>query len=302
MMSSHARGLIFVFIALVSAATIPVITKIALNYHGDPSRILLLRFFIVTLFLSVYMRLKKQTWLTTKKQFCGLIGLGFAYVNVSLLFFLAMKYISPSLGSLILYTYPVMVALLSALFLKETFTFTKGVALVLVVAGCCLVLGVDMTSIDFRGVLLAFLTALFFSIYIVGNKMILHDVAPVVSLAYMSAFCVIFFGCKALAGNTSLFEYHLVDIVTAIVLAVVPTIIGILALFKALELLGASQTAIISSFEPVVTLLLAYVVLGDRVSYSQLCGAALILGGVLIIEGRSHNGKIKAAHKEVVVE
>lgn len=283
-MEANTKGLIYIFISLVSAATITIITKIALINGGNPTKILLLRFFIVVVFMMIYMRINNISWMTSKRNFYGLIGLGFAYVNVSLLFFLAMKYITPSLGSLILYTYPIIVSILSAILLKEQFTNHKALALFLSIIGCFLVIGVNIDSVDYRGIILAFLTAIFFSIYIVGNKLILENVHPVVSLAYMSLFCVVFFSGKSLIEGSLNLDYSFVDIVAAILLAIIPTIIGIMSLFKALSLLGASKSAIISSFEPVVTLTLAYFIIGDRITLTQLIGAAFILSSVFIVQ------------------
>ncbi len=294
-MESKHKGLLYISIALVAAATITIITKMAILHGGDPTKILLLRFIIVVLFLIGYMRIKHISWRTSRKNFYGLIGLGFAYVNVSLLFFLSMKYISPSLGSLILYTYPMLVSILSAIILKEQFTLAKMTALLFSLSGCLLVIGTDLTAVDYRGVLLAFLTAVFFSIYIVGNKKILNSVEPIVSLAYMAAFSVVFFALKSIWDGTLSFQYSTVDVISALLLAIIPTLIGIIALFKALEILGASKSAIISSFEPVVTLLLAYVLIGDRITLVQLAGGAFILTSVFIVQ----RGEVSEA--EIVV-
>ena len=279
--------MIYIFISLVAAATIAIINKLALVHGGDLTKILLLRFILVTLFLIIYMRVNTISWVVSKKQQYGLIGLGFAYANVAVLFFKAMQYISPSLGSLILYTYPIMVTIASAIFLKEIFTRAKFVALVLSITGCTLVIGTDFSQIDYRGIILAFLTAVSFSIYIVGNKKILSGVHPVVSLAYMSAFCVVFFSVNAAIDGSLNLSFTTIDLVTAILLAIIPTLIGILCLLKALELLGASKSAIISSFEPVVTLILAYLIIGDRITGVQLIGGALILSSVFLVQGKT---------------
>lgn len=286
-MKTQKKGMIFIFISLISAATIPIITKSALLNGGEPTKILLLRFFLVTLFLIIYMKIKNISWTVSKKQHYALLGLGFAYANVALLFFWAMKYISPSLGSLILYTYPIMVTIASSLFLKEVFTKAKFAALIFSVSGCLLVIGTDFSLIDYRGVILAFLTAVSFSIYIVGNKKILEGVNPIVSLAYMTAFCVAFFSIKAAIDGSLNFNFTTTDVVAATLLAIIPTLMGILFLFKALEILGASKSAIISSFEPVVTLLLAYLVIGDRITAIQLTGGALILSSVFLVQRKS---------------
>ncbi len=147
------------------------------------------------------------------------------------------------------------------------------------------------------------MTAIFFSIYIVGNKIILDGVEPIVSLAYMAAFSVVFFTLKSLWEGTLSFQYSSVDVVPAVLLAIIPTLIGIIALFKALEILGASKSAIISSFEPVVTLLLAYVLTGDRITLVQLVGGAFILSSVFIVQmGRVSGVDVSVEQTQVLAE
>lgn len=301
-MNNAQKGLAYICISLVSAATITIITKIALEHGGDPTRVLQLRYVLVFVFLLIYLKLKKIPLVVDRMTSLQLFLLGFAYANVSLLFFLAMKYISPSLGSLILYSYPAIVTILSALFLGEHLTRHKISALLLSAMGCFFVIGVDFSHSDSVGILLAFSTAIFFSLYIVGNKIVLKKVSPVVSLFYMSLFCVVFFSFKSLYDGTFSLNFNLVDVIAATLLAIIPTIIGIMSLFKALKILGASKSAIISSFEPVVTLVLAYFIVGDRISVIQIIGAAFILSSVLLIQNDRKLRKISIERVEIAAE
>jgi drug/metabolite transporter (DMT)-like permease len=70
-----------------------------------------------------------------------------------------------------------------------------------------------------------------------------------------------------------------------ILMAVFPTIAAIGLYVRGMARLGAPAAAVASTFEPVVTLVLAAVVLGERLTSSQWIGVALVLVGVMVAEG-----------------
>ena len=283
-MSRKYKGFLYAFISLCASATIPIVTKICIIRGGNPISILLMRFIIVSLFFIIYMRVKNISWRVSRKNFYVLLGLGFAYVNVALLFFLAMMYISPSVGSLLLYTYPVMVMIGAYFILGENFSFQKGISLIVALGGCVFVLWSPVVEIDYRGVVLALLTALSYAIYIIGNRKILDDVKPVVCTAYMSVFCTIAFSIYGLFTNNIDFHFDFITYLAAFILAFWCTIVGILCLFKSLILIGATKTSIICTFEPVVTLFLSYILLHDKITWVQIVGGILIVSSVLFLQ------------------
>jgi drug/metabolite transporter (DMT)-like permease len=69
-----------------------------------------------------------------------------------------------------------------------------------------------------------------------------------------------------------------------VVIAVVPTMFAISAFLAALPRIGAPRTALLSTLEPVVTVTLAFALLGDRFGGAQLVGAALILASVVLLQ------------------
>jgi drug/metabolite transporter (DMT)-like permease len=71
----------------------------------------------------------------------------------------------------------------------------------------------------------------------------------------------------------------------AISLAVVPTMLAISLFLAGLPRVGASRAAVLSTWEPVVTVGLAVVLLGDRMSPIQILGAILVLAAVIVVQG-----------------
>jgi drug/metabolite transporter (DMT)-like permease len=71
-----------------------------------------------------------------------------------------------------------------------------------------------------------------------------------------------------------------------LLIAFVSTVVAVSAFFAGLRRVGPSEAAILSTFEPVVTVALAYAVLGERLTPAQLAGGALVLAAVVLLQLR----------------
>jgi drug/metabolite transporter (DMT)-like permease len=69
--------------------------------------------------------------------------------------------------------------------------------------------------------------------------------------------------------------------------AVVSTAMPIASFFAGLARVGPSTASILSTFEPVVTVTLAYLAFGERLSLLQLGGAALVLAAAVMLAAPS---------------
>jgi drug/metabolite transporter (DMT)-like permease len=69
-----------------------------------------------------------------------------------------------------------------------------------------------------------------------------------------------------------------------VLIALVSTVVAVSAFFAGLRRVGPSEAAILSTFEPVVTVVLAFAVLGERMNGAQLVGGALVLGAVIVLQ------------------
>jgi len=67
-------------------------------------------------------------------------------------------------------------------------------------------------------------------------------------------------------------------------IAVIPTMVAISLFLAALPRIGAARSSLLSTWEPVVTVLLAVVLLGDRFALAQVAGGILILVAVIVVQ------------------
>ncbi|MFQ5487642.1 MAG: DMT family transporter [Gammaproteobacteria bacterium] len=214
----------------------------------------------------------------------GLGVLGF-YLS-GLLDFSGLAYISAGLERLILFLYPTLVVLFSALCYRRPIQRRERLALLVSYAGIGVVFSGQMTGNSPRlmlGAGLVFTAAVTFALYLMISGQVVRRVGSLRFTAYaMSVAClasVLHFAAShelaALALPAKVYGL-------ALLMALLATVIPAFLMNAGIQHLGAGPAAIIGSTGPVATLLLAWLLLGETLTMLQLAGTALILGGVLI--------------------
>ena len=128
--------------------------------------------------------------------------------------------------------------------------------------------------------------SLIYSAYILAGTRFTAGVHPVFSSAVViSSAAVVYAGWGLLSGGLNL-ALSVQGWVYAVAIAVLSTVVAILAFFAGLSLIGPSKAAIISTMEPAVTVALAALVLGERMRLDQALGGALILASVMVLQMR----------------
>jgi drug/metabolite transporter (DMT)-like permease len=227
-----------------------------------------------------------------------LVALGaLGYVGQSFAYFTAISIISASATGLLLYTYPILVTLLAWLFFREPLTGRKLAALALATLGALMVLGVlssilglsesSLGTLSPEGAAWAVAAALIYSIYIIAGARFTRNVPPIFASAVIitSAACV--YVIWGLLVDDLRLDMSPAGWFWGSAIAVVSTVVAIAAFFAGLRLVGPSRAAIVSTVEPAVTVLLAALILLEKISPEQLAGGLLVLASVLILQWRS---------------
>jgi drug/metabolite transporter (DMT)-like permease len=119
-------------------------------------------------------------------------------------------------------------------------------------------------------------------VYIVVGTRVLRNVDPLAGAAVICAGAAassgLLAGASAMAGDAPRFPASAAGWLPVIALALVSTALAIATFFAGLRRLGATLTSVISTLEPVVSVSLAAVVLGERVSALQGLGGAIVIG------------------------
>ncbi len=170
--------------------------------------------------------------------------------------------------------------LLAAVLLHEPFTGVKGLALGLALAG--LLLTVGPMGGQALGILLAITGAVIYAIYIIVGSHVMRQVSAVQSSA------VIFAAAGLSAGTLMLVTGPQLPATgsgwaTIAAIVLVATVLPVVTFLAGLERIGPSNAAMLSTLEPVVTVLLAAWWLNERLAPVALLGGGLILLAVLLV-------------------
>jgi drug/metabolite transporter (DMT)-like permease len=211
----------------------------------------------------------------------GLAALGVLYAVDALAFIVALQWVPASTAVLVFYVYPVAVVFLAAAFLGERLTPRKLAATGAALAGCALTVGAGLSRGRPLGFALVLLAMLALSAYIILSRPIMrsipaHGGAAVTlgSTAVILILVALAYGGLSLGGGTR-------GAVLVILLAVVSTALPITLFLVGIRHVGAGRAAVYSTIEPVVTVVSAGVVLGERIGTLQYIGGILILTAIL---------------------
>ena len=216
------------------------------------------------------------------------LGLGaFGYAVQASLYFAALERLDVPVVALVLYTFPVMVTVAAVLLGRDRFTAPRVVALVAASAGVSLVLaGAGGLGFDGLGVVLAFGAAITYTVYILTADTVLHRLAPVVLTTLVMTGAAVALALRALVTGGVSFLFDPSGWLWIGCIVVVSTVLAVLAFFAGLKRTGASTTSILSTFEPVVSTVLAALFLGEILTPLQLLGAMLVLSAAVMVQIR----------------
>lgn len=221
----------------------------------------------------------------TRRSVLAGVALGAAvYAAQTGFFFWSITRIDAALAVLLVYVAPVLVAVGAVVFGRETLTRGQLVALPVALAGTALVaIGNGVDSVDAIGILLAFACAVAFAAYMLMSHAVVGRMHPVPLSASVCTGCAISFLIGAGVSGTLPTDTTGTGWLLIGALALLSTVIAITALAAGTERVGPSTATILSTFEPVVATILAFLVLDERLSVLQILGGMLVLASVPIV-------------------
>jgi len=217
-----------------------------------------------------------------------LLGL-LSYYAASFLDFLALQYISAGLGRLVLFLYPTIVVLLSAVFLARPMSGRELIALVLTYAGLALVLlhSFDGNRDVLLGAGLAMASSVCYAVYLVAGSQVIARVGSMRFSAYAmvaaTVACLVQF---VVLRPFSALQVPVQVLGYAATMAVISTVVPVFLTAEALRRVGANTVAIVGALGPVSTIVLGWIGLEEVMTPLQLAGVALVLAGVLAVSIR----------------
>lgn len=217
--------------------------------------------------------------------FLGL-GLG-SILFFTVCYFSAITVMPLSTAAILLYTSPIWIMLMSALFFHEKMDGRKILALLLAFGGCVLVSGISGEGISLTGLLLGLGSGIGYGLYSILGTIALRKYSPYTVTAY--TFLIAAAGSWIICRPVDMIsKFEKADdlaglvffcILTALVTAVIP----FLSYTIGLRSVKASKAGIIATLEPVVATIIGSICFSESLSLLSGLGIALVLAAVVIL-------------------
>ncbi len=293
---SHARpdprGVALCLASAAGFGAMAIFAKEAYAGGADIPTLLAVRFTLAAAVLWALV-LPRRARAATERRASSLLpglALGVLYAAEASVFFFALIRIDAALAELLLYGYPALVVVGAALLGRERLSRGRAGALALSTAGIVLVLAAgSVGAVDGLGVAAAVASSCLYAGYVLVSDHVVRERDPLLVSAQVvtgAALCFIAYGLATGAIDLAVSAEAWVAVVS---ISLLSTVVPILAFLKGMQLVGVGTATIASTAEPVFTVVLAMVVLGERLAPVQLLGGALVLAALALLArpGRS---------------
>jgi drug/metabolite transporter (DMT)-like permease len=280
----RTTGFVFAALGALGFSFKAILVKAAYRYGADPATLLCLRMgyaFPVLVLMGVMLQ-RREPLALSRRDWLELLLLGvLGYYLASYLDFLGLHYISAALERIVLFVYPTLVVLLSAIFLGRPLTRRTVLLLLTSYVGVALAVAPDLrlgAGNTLLGGLLVLGSALSFAIYIMRSGQALLRLGSTRVTAYATAIacvlCVLqFVILRPLSALELPWQVHALSVAMALFSTVLP----IWLVTEAIRRLGATTASMFGSLGPIFTILLAWALLGEPLDPAQLAGAAVVI-------------------------
>ena len=286
-MNSRLKGILCGVGAAVSYGMNPLG---ALPLYADginTTTVLFYRYGLAVILLGLFMAVERKSFSITLKEFAILVPLGVLFALSSLTLFASFHFMDAGVASTLLFVYPVMVAIIMAIFFKERITFVTVLSILLSLSGIALLYrGGDGGVLDTTGVLLVMLSSLTYALYIViVNKSSLRISSLKLTFYVLLVGVLLITSCSFFGDGEARIQILTTPSMWlhASILAVFPTIVSLLLMVVAVHEIGSTPTAVIGALEPLTAVMLGVTLFGEELTLRLSIGITLILSAVILI-------------------
>jgi drug/metabolite transporter (DMT)-like permease len=274
----QTKGFGLVLLSTLAYGGMPIFGKVAYAAGLSSGTLLAWRFAIATVVFALIATAKSRgiAW----RDHLRLWAIGGVFVVNALLYFRALELIPASTAAVLVYTYPVIVTILSGVLGLEAFTVRGLIAAVMAFTGCALTAGT--VEGGGPGVLLVLCSAFIYAVYmLLGSRFAAHLPAEATASHTAQVAAAVCLPWAYLQG-TMMAPPSARAWAAVLAMGAVSTVVALQALLSGMARIGAVRASVLSSFEVVVTLILAAIFLGEALGLRSLAGAALILTAVVL--------------------
>lgn len=285
-MNAKTKGAICGVIAAVSYGMNPLGALPLYKLGANPDSVLFYRYAIAAAILTAITLCRRETLRISRHEAGILATLGVLCAVSSLSLFMSFMYMDAGIASTMLFVYPVMVAIIMALFFREKVSKTTVASILLSLCGITLLYrGDDGATLSLFGVLLVMISSLTYAVYIV----VVNRASLNMSSAKLTMY-VMLFGVVTLAAHSIVTpDGHLQLFTTpamwgyALLLALLPTVVSFIMMTIAVHNIGSTPTAVLGALEPITAVIIGVTVFGEAFTLRLALGILLVLVAVILV-------------------
>ena len=280
-------GPILIIIAACFWGSMGIFVRKLSEYGFSPIQIVSIRITLAALFFALILLVKDRSGFKILPRDIPLfLGLGFGSILFfTICYFTAITIMPLSTAAILLYTSPIWIVLMSAIFFREKMNCKKLVALALAFAGCVLVSGISGEGITLKGLLIGLGSGIGYGLYSILGTVALRRYSPYTVTTYTFLLAAIgsWFICNpadmltkfsAASNSTNLILFCFL---TALITAVIPFLFYTLGL----RTVEASKAGILATLEPMVATIVGITCFSEALTLHSGMGIALILAAAV---------------------
>ena len=280
------KGIVCGILAAVCYGTNPF-GALPLYAEGvNTSSVLFYRFSMAVMILGVMLLAERKSFVVTKSELKVLASLGILFAASSITYYQSFRFMDAGIASTILFVYPVMVAVIMAVFFRERVTMTTVSSILLALVGIgMLYRGGEGATLSVVGIALVMISSLTYAVYIVVVNQSQIRMSSLKLTFYVLLICMT---CLLAYSFTSP-DLHLQLPPSprawfyACWLGLVPTVLSLVLMTIAVHEVGATPTAIMGVLEPLTAVAIGVLLFGESLTLRLVTGIVLILLAVMVI-------------------
>ena len=278
------KGILFAALSAATFGLIPLYANQAILDGVFNETILVYRYGIAGIVYAIYLLLRRMNMRLTRREVkeVSLAGVG-GYGITAFFLMWSYHYMPTGVATAIHFFYPVVVALLMAIFYKERLPLGGKAGIGLAICGGYL-LSWTPGEVKWLGLFFVLMSTVTYGCYITAlNRPVLKRMNPDVLTCYVLLFTALFYLILAVAqGKMEIITRprFLLDMVQ---LAILSTIVSARLLVAAVKLIGSVPSSVLGTLEPITAIVVGVLYFNEQLTYANYLGLLIVIVAVLVV-------------------
>lgn len=293
-LNQKTRGLILIILSAASFGLVPLSAKIAYANGLTPYSFILFRSIIAVGALFALLKQKGIGLRTAPGNLATLFKASFfGYCMMMITLYVAYNYMASGVATTVHFVYPVATMTGAVLFFGERTNSQKVAALLISLVGIYFLVGAGAgAGFSMTGASLAFVSGLFYAYYILTVSYSgIKEMNSFVLVFYVSVFNALTLVIICIFTGQLNLDFNGTALFSVLMITLVVNILGMVALQEGLKRINPSTATILSTFEPLTSLVVGVALLNETISWHHGVGSVLILISVVWVALSEKRGK-----------